>query len=63
MSVAVNLSVRQMLAPDIVEQIADVLARTGVRPRSVCLELTESVFMDDVESLRRDAGRAQSGSA
>ena len=49
MSVAVNLSVRQFLAPDIVGQVSDVLSRTGVRPESVCLELTESVFMGDAE--------------
>ena len=49
MSVAVNLSVRQVSAPDIVEQVQRVLLRTGVRPGTVCLELTESLFMDDVE--------------
>ena len=53
MSVAVNLSVRQFLAPDIVGQVSDVLSRTGVRPESVCLELTESVFMGDAEYFGR----------
>jgi diguanylate cyclase (GGDEF)-like protein/PAS domain S-box-containing protein len=52
MSVAVNLSVRQVGAPDIVSLVKDVLARTGARPESLCLELTESVLMDDVESAR-----------
>ena len=32
MSVAVNLSVRQMLAPDIAGLVEDVLRRTGARP-------------------------------
>jgi EAL domain-containing protein (putative c-di-GMP-specific phosphodiesterase class I) len=45
----VNLSVRQVAAPDIAEVVAGVLLRTGVRPDSLCLELTESVLMDDVE--------------
>jgi EAL domain-containing protein (putative c-di-GMP-specific phosphodiesterase class I) len=49
MTVAVNLSVRQMLAPDIAGVVKDVLTRTGAPPESLCLELTESVFMEDVE--------------
>ncbi len=49
MSIAVNLSVRQMLAPDVAGVIADILTRTGVPPSAVCLELTESVFMEDAE--------------
>jgi diguanylate cyclase (GGDEF)-like protein/PAS domain S-box-containing protein len=48
MSLAVNLSVRQMIAPNVVELVADVIERTGVRPGSLCLELTESLFMRDV---------------
>jgi diguanylate cyclase (GGDEF)-like protein/PAS domain S-box-containing protein len=53
MSVAVNLSACQFLAPDVVGQVSDVLSRTGVRPESVCLELTESVFMGDAEYFGR----------
>jgi len=53
MSVAVNLSVRQILAPDIAGLIEGVLQRTGVRPESLCLELTESVFMKDVDYFER----------
>jgi diguanylate cyclase (GGDEF)-like protein/PAS domain S-box-containing protein len=53
MSVAVNLSVRQMIAPDIAALIEDVLRRTGARPEGLCLELTESVFMEDVEYFGR----------
>jgi diguanylate cyclase (GGDEF)-like protein/PAS domain S-box-containing protein len=49
LSVAVNFSVRQMLAPDVVDLVTSVLARTGARPTDLCLELTESVFMADVE--------------
>ena len=53
MSVAVNLSVRQLLAPDIAGVIASVLMRTGARAEGLCLELTESVFMEDVEYFGR----------
>jgi EAL domain-containing protein (putative c-di-GMP-specific phosphodiesterase class I) len=53
LSMAVNLSVRQVVAPDIAGLVEDVLRRTGARPESVCLELTESVFMEDVEYFGR----------
>jgi EAL domain-containing protein (putative c-di-GMP-specific phosphodiesterase class I) len=46
---AVNFSVRQMLTPDVVDVVGAVLERTGVRPKDLCLELTESVFMEDVD--------------
>jgi diguanylate cyclase (GGDEF)-like protein/PAS domain S-box-containing protein len=48
MTLAVNLSVRQMIAPNIVGLVADVIKRTGARPEGLCLELTESLFMRDV---------------
>jgi diguanylate cyclase (GGDEF)-like protein/PAS domain S-box-containing protein len=48
MSVAVNLSVRQTAAPDLVGVIEDVLRRTGAPPENLFLELTESIFMEDV---------------
>jgi EAL domain-containing protein (putative c-di-GMP-specific phosphodiesterase class I) len=57
MSVAVNLSVRQMVATDIAGVIKGVLGRTGVRPACLRLELTESVFMEDVEYFSRTMGR------
>jgi diguanylate cyclase (GGDEF)-like protein/PAS domain S-box-containing protein len=53
MSVAVNLSVRQTAVPDIAGVIKDVLARTGARPEDLCLELTESIFMEDVVYFER----------
>jgi diguanylate cyclase (GGDEF)-like protein/PAS domain S-box-containing protein len=49
MSVAVNVSVCQMLGHDIAAMVADVLRRTAVRPADLCLEMTESVLMDDVD--------------
>lgn len=53
LSVAVNLSVRQMAAPDVPDLVADVLRRTGAWPGDLCLELTESVLMDDVDYFGR----------
>ncbi|MEY2445873.1 MAG: hypothetical protein QOE00_2453, partial [Ilumatobacteraceae bacterium] len=48
-SVAVNISVRQMRSSRLTAMIEDVVRRSGVRPGDLCLELTESVFMEDVE--------------
>jgi diguanylate cyclase (GGDEF)-like protein len=53
MTVAVNVSVRQMLAPDIAGLVESVLLATGARPQDLCLELTESVFMEDVDYFER----------
>jgi diguanylate cyclase (GGDEF)-like protein/PAS domain S-box-containing protein len=49
MTLAVNLSVHQVAAPGVVNMVNNVLARTGVRGTDLCLELTESVLMDDVD--------------
>jgi diguanylate cyclase (GGDEF)-like protein/PAS domain S-box-containing protein len=53
LTVAVNVSVRQMLTPDIGRMVEDILVRTAVHPEDLCLELTESVFMEDVEYFAR----------
>ena len=47
--VAVNISAKQFVAPDFVDKVATVLAETGARPADVCLEITESVLLDDAE--------------
>jgi diguanylate cyclase (GGDEF)-like protein/PAS domain S-box-containing protein len=49
MTLAVNLSVRQLLDPAIAARLAAVLLQSGARAKGLCLELTESVFMEDVE--------------
>ena len=48
--VHVNLSARQFVQPDLVEEVAAVLRRADVAPQRLCVEITESVAMDDVES-------------
>jgi EAL domain-containing protein (putative c-di-GMP-specific phosphodiesterase class I) len=47
----VNVSGLQIMQPDIVSQVADILARTGVTPSCVALEITESVLMRDAEDI------------
>jgi diguanylate cyclase (GGDEF)-like protein/PAS domain S-box-containing protein len=49
MDVAVNLSARQFQQADLEEQIAEVIDSTGIEPSQLCLEITESLAMDDVE--------------
>ena len=49
MTVAVNVSVRQIQAPGLVDMVAHALARSEVPAGSVCLELTESIFMNDAD--------------
>jgi diguanylate cyclase (GGDEF)-like protein/PAS domain S-box-containing protein len=54
MGLAVNLSVPQLVASaNVVRLIGDVLSRIGNPPETLCLELTESVSMDDVEYFGR----------
>ena len=49
MDVAVNLSARQFQQADLEEQIAALLDKTGIEPSQLCLEITESLAMDDVD--------------
>ena len=47
--IAVNLSARQLDDPGIVKEVADVLARVGLRPERLVLEITESVMACDID--------------
>jgi diguanylate cyclase (GGDEF)-like protein len=47
LSVAVNLSPRQVEDPKMVAIVRDTIAQTGIEPRQLILELTESALMDD----------------
>jgi diguanylate cyclase (GGDEF)-like protein/PAS domain S-box-containing protein len=57
LGVAVNLSVRQIVACDIAGLVDDVVTRSGVRPTDLTLELTESVFMEDVDYFAKTLAR------
>jgi diguanylate cyclase (GGDEF)-like protein/PAS domain S-box-containing protein len=48
-SVSVNLSGRQLGRPDLPDVVAEALSVSGLDPASLCLEITESVLMDDIE--------------
>ena len=53
MPVAVNISAVQFRHKDFLEDLRGILAETGLEPRSLELELTESVLMQDAESTGR----------
>jgi diguanylate cyclase (GGDEF)-like protein/PAS domain S-box-containing protein len=47
---AVNLSLRQVTAPGLAAEVADVLERTGLPPHCLILEITETVMLHDHET-------------
>lgn len=57
--ISINLSVRQLTQRDLEATVARALERTGIEPASVCLEITESVLLDEPaavsETIRRVA--------
>jgi EAL domain-containing protein (putative c-di-GMP-specific phosphodiesterase class I) len=52
LSVAVNLSARQMSAADLTRLVLRTLNDAGLEPGLLCLEITESVLMEDVGASR-----------
>jgi diguanylate cyclase (GGDEF)-like protein/PAS domain S-box-containing protein len=50
--ISVNVSVRQLDTPTIVDDISRVLDRHGVDPHRITLEITESLVMDDSPEIR-----------
>ena len=49
LSVAVNLSARQFQKEGMVEEIEEIITRCEVDPSQICLEITESLAMEDAE--------------
>lgn len=47
--VAVNISARQFNDPGFIDKVDDILRDTGMNPRLLEIEITESVFMDNVD--------------
>ena len=57
LKVYVNLSARQFAQVDLAEHVAAVLRSTGIDPAQLCLEITESLAMDDVDTTRAVLGK------
>jgi diguanylate cyclase (GGDEF)-like protein len=51
LSMAVNVSARQFLHPDFVSQVLAALMHSGANPRRLKLELTESVIIEEVDTV------------
>jgi diguanylate cyclase (GGDEF)-like protein/PAS domain S-box-containing protein len=49
LEVAVNLSARQLLDPGLRAAVEDALAGSGLSPNALCLEITETVLLDDAD--------------
>jgi diguanylate cyclase (GGDEF)-like protein len=50
-AISVNLSAVQLQRPELVEDVRAALERAGVEPARLTLEITESIFMADVEAV------------
>lgn len=51
LTLSVNVSARQFHHPDFVLQVQDALQRTGANPALLKLELTESIFAEDLDEI------------
>ncbi len=51
-TVAVNVSMRQLRDPGFLSMLDDVIARTGANPEALELEITESMMVEDFEGVR-----------
>ncbi|MDQ1379880.1 MAG: hypothetical protein QOJ71_599, partial [Actinomycetota bacterium] len=52
LGMSVNFSVKQLLSPDIVNVVAQALDHAGIAPVRLTIEMTESVFADDLATIR-----------
>lgn len=55
--VNVNLSVVQLLQTDIFDIVKDIVERTGINPRNLTLEVTESLAINDMERMKDILGK------
>ena len=51
LSLAINVSARQFLQDDFVAQVLALVRQTGANPAQIKLELTESLLLDNVDSV------------
>jgi len=51
LTIAVNISARQLLNPEFTQIVLSTLDRTGAPPQKLKLELTESMLVDDVDDV------------
>lgn len=49
--ISINLSVVQLMQNNIVETIGDIVKRTGVNPKNIILEITETLAINDMDRI------------
>jgi diguanylate cyclase (GGDEF)-like protein/PAS domain S-box-containing protein len=59
LTISVNLSPRQFRQPDLTDQVGAAVQQFGLRPKQLCMEVTEGVMVDDVESATVTLGKLQ----
>jgi diguanylate cyclase (GGDEF)-like protein/PAS domain S-box-containing protein len=59
LSIAVNVSARQLRQPDFVAQVLEVLERSGAAPHRLKLEITETLLVEDTETAIETMRRLQ----
>jgi len=50
LTMSVNLSADQLTAPGLIDEVTDALAKSGLAPNSLMIEITESVLMRDADT-------------
>jgi diguanylate cyclase (GGDEF)-like protein len=50
LTLAVNLSARQLASPSLLDDVAAIIAETGIAPNALVLEVTETTIMHDAEA-------------
>jgi Amt family ammonium transporter len=50
---SVNVPAKQLHRPDLVDDVAGILAETGLEPRNLVLKINESAVMDGAEQTSR----------
>jgi diguanylate cyclase (GGDEF)-like protein len=57
MSTSINLSLRQLAEPGLLETVEAAIARAGIPPSALCFEITESVVAADEAEVMRHLGQ------
>lgn len=52
-AVSVNFSVYQMMNPETKSFVFDTIEKYGIKPENIIMEITESIFIDDFELIRK----------
>ncbi|NLD06055.1 MAG: EAL domain-containing protein, partial [Synergistaceae bacterium] len=57
--IAVNVSPIQLLSSTFLQDIIDIIKEIDINPNNLCLEVTESVFMDNFDLINQKLGKLQ----